>query len=183
MTETGWQAIGRIARLRRERLGLKQEDLARYGGPKVSTVGKFERAAQDNFPLRTQHQMETALGWSRTIIEQVVRWVDEGRPAEDWEHDLIEEDIPDLGRPLVDDPLPEPRLEFLMTLFRLVPEERRDDALRAVVYAIGSFIAHDDPGPYAAREAVSAQADRPDLALAADPGDDAAGETESYHET
>lgn len=99
MTETGWQVIGRLAKSRRERLGLRQDELAQYGGPKVSTVGKFERAAGP-FPLRTQHQMEKALGWSRTTIEQVVSWVEEHGNADEWEHDLVEEEVPDMARPL-----------------------------------------------------------------------------------
>lgn len=139
MTETGWQAIGRIARSRRERLGLKQEDLADYGGPGVSTVGKFERAAQESFPLRTQQQMEKALGWSRTIVEQVVSSIDEGTlTAEEWEHDLIEEDVPDLSGtqakpPAVTD---DEQLAAFIAVWRLIDADRRDEALRAAVLAI-----------------------------------------------
>lgn len=129
MTETGWQAIGRIARLRRERLGLKQEEIAAFGGPGVSTVGKFERAAQESFPPRTQQQIEKALGWRRTTIEQVVRSIDEGRlTADDWEHDLVEEDVPDLT-PSPD--FEEDRgLKNLGTILELVPPNLREEAIR-----------------------------------------------------
>ncbi len=101
----GWQMIGRIAKARRERLGLNQDELAAYGGPRVATVGKFERAAQPSFPLRTQHQIENALGWSRGTIEQYVsareiESLDENTFA-DWEVELVEENVPDMGRALL----------------------------------------------------------------------------------
>jgi len=141
MTETGWQAIGRIAKARRERLGLKQDQLALYGGPAVATVGKFERAAQPTFPLRTQHQMEKALGWTRTTVEQVVNSIDEGAlAAEDWEYDLIEENIPDLSRPA------EPAgvgVDSFAAVFRLVPFERQEAAMRAAVRSLLDYI--EDP--------------------------------------
>lgn len=144
MTETGWQTIGRIAKARRERLGLNQDELAQYGGPRVATVGKFERAAQSSFPLRTQHQMEKALGWSRGIIEQVVGSIDEGElDAEDWEHDLIVEDVPDMSRPVVppaeDGSTSEP-IEAFAQVFRLIAEEQQDDALRAALVAVVPFL-------------------------------------------
>lgn len=139
MTETGWQAIGRIARLRRERLGLKQEDLAQYGGPGVSTVGKFERAAQERFPLRTQHQIENALGWDRSTIEQFVKGFEENPTnLHMFEHDLIEDDIPDLSRPRTNTTDPElgAQLEALGRILALVPPEARDEALRNAVTAV-----------------------------------------------
>lgn len=102
MSEDGWEIAGQMARRRRQRLGLKQEDLQQYGGPRVSTVGKFERGAQDHFPLRTQHQIENALGWKRGSIEDVLRVVRSG----EWhawegayEAELIEDNIPDLSTP------------------------------------------------------------------------------------
>jgi transcriptional regulator with XRE-family HTH domain len=139
MNENGWQAIGRIAKARRERLGLKQDELAQYGGPGVATVGKFERAAQDSFPPRTQHQMENALGWSRTIVEQVVNSINEGAlTAEDWEHDLVVEHVPDLSRPQVSagDRTLDEALEALRSVLRLMEPDRLDDAVRAALLAI-----------------------------------------------
>lgn len=149
MTETGWQAIGRIAKARRERLGLNQDELAQYGGPRVATVGKFERAAQAKFPTRTQHQIETALGWSRGVIENFVgAWEEsEGRSdlLEQWDHDLIEEDIPDMGRTLVDESQAPMRaamgplagsVSMLQSVLRLVPNDRLDDAVRDALLAI-----------------------------------------------
>lgn len=139
MTENGWQVIGRIAKARRERLGLKQDELAQYGGPGVATVGKFERAAQESFPTRTQHQMENALGWTRTVIEQVVGSIDDGTlAATDWEHDLIEENVPDLSRPRTSNgyrTLTE-AVEAIRSVLRLVEPERMDDAVRAALLAI-----------------------------------------------
>lgn len=147
MTESGWKAIGRIARARRERLGLKQEDLADYAGPRVSTVGKFERAAQDSFPLRTQHQIEKALGWSRGIIEQVVSSIDKGHlTADDWEHDLVFEDVPDMSRPTgppAEDGSTAAQIEAFASVFRLLVEERRDEALSAALLAILPLLDHD----------------------------------------
>jgi transcriptional regulator with XRE-family HTH domain len=91
--ETGLERIGRIAKLRRERLGLRQHDLASLGGPKVATVGKFERGAQENFPPRTQRQMEIALGWTPGVVEEFIAAVDEGSgTVDDWEYDLIHDD-------------------------------------------------------------------------------------------
>lgn len=144
MTENGWQAIGRIAKERRERLGLRQDELAQYGGPRVSTVGKFERAAQESFPLRTQHQMEKALGWSRTIIEQVVSSIDSGElTAEDWEFDLVHEDVPDMSRGADDSDAIDAsagRLEGFAQVFSLIPAEARDEAMRAALLAIFPFL-------------------------------------------
>lgn len=149
MTENGWKAIGRIAKARRERLGLKQDQLGLYGGPGVSTVGKFERAAQESFPLRTQHQMENALGWSRTTIEQVVNSINENAlSVDDWEHDLIHENVPDLSRPVTSIPEEDSAsttrgIEAFATIFRLLDPERLDEALRAALLAILPFLSHD----------------------------------------
>lgn len=103
MTETAWEAVGRLVKARRERLGLNQDDLHLYGGPKVSTVGKCERAAQDRFPLRTQHQLENALGWRRGAIEEIISAVETSDwyadQREDYENDLINANIPDLSHP------------------------------------------------------------------------------------
>lgn len=181
MTETGWQAIGRIARLRRERLGLKQEDLALYGGPKVSTVGKFERAAQDSFPMRTQHQMENALGWGRTIVEQVVKSIDAGElTAEDWEHDLVEEDVPDLSRPF--DPTGPAIDQFdahtlaLKALLATVPPERREEAFTRAVTALLRMVPTSmrgdlSPDDNVAQLPMSEPVDRTDTSIAADEGE------------
>lgn len=137
MAENGWQVIGRIAKARRERLGLKQDELAQYGGPAVATVGKFERAAQESFPPRTQHQIENALGWSRTIIEQVVTSIDSGAlTADDWEHDLIVEDVPDLSRPRLGDRAIDEALEAIRSVLRLIEPDRLDEATRAALVAI-----------------------------------------------
>lgn len=144
MTENGWQAIGRIAKERRERMGLRQDELAHYGGPRVSTVGKFERGAQASFPLRTQHQMEKALGWPRTTIEQVVASINEGAlKVADWEWDLIEEDIPDLSSPAEPsgvDEFHDDQLEAFAQVFRLVPSATKDAALRAALVAVLPFL-------------------------------------------
>lgn len=150
MTNIGWAAVGEIARKRRERLGLNQDQLALYGGPKVATVGKFERAAQENFPLRTQHQIEKALGWVRGTVEQVVGSINEGRlTLDDWEYDLVEEDVPDMSRPLApvheipqDDPMADPltmRLHTVRAILTLVPESRQEEAVQAALRTLLTF--------------------------------------------
>lgn len=145
MKETGWQAIGRIARERRERLGLKQEQLALYEGPGVSTVGKFERAAQASFPLRTQHQMEKALGWSRGTIEQFVAAFDAGQlDPDDWGHDLILEDVPDLDHEVTGVDRDAADLaraaQTINSVLRYIDRDRLDDAVRATLHAIFPFL-------------------------------------------
>ena len=105
MTETAWEVVGRLVKARRERLGLDQDDLRLYGGPGVSTVGKCERAAQDRFSLRTQHQIQNALGWGRSAIEEIISaaetndWYADRDQCEDFENDLINASIPDLSHP------------------------------------------------------------------------------------
>lgn len=143
MTESGWQAIGRIAKARRERLGLNQDELAQYGGPRVATVGKFERAAQSSFPLRTQHQMERALGWTRGVIEEVIGSINVDQSAvEDWEYELIEENIPDLGGPA--EPLEEVSFsaakDTLVAVLRLIEPGFRNQAVRAALLAMAPFL-------------------------------------------
>lgn len=105
MENSGWELLGTLVRRRRENLGLKQGDLVQYGGPAVSTVGKIERAAQSSYPLRTQHQVENALGWKRGTVRSIV-----AAPTESWwEHEglrddfiegLVEDNIPDLSHPI-----------------------------------------------------------------------------------
>lgn len=139
MTENGWKAIGRIAKARRERLGLKQDELAQYGGPGVATVGKFERGVQESFPPRTQHQIENALGWQRTVVEQVVNSIDDGSlTEEDWTHDLVEEDVPDLSRPRTSsgDRTFDEAVEAVRAVLRLIEPDRMDAAVRAALLAI-----------------------------------------------
>lgn len=148
MTETGWQAIGRIARARRERLRLNQGDMANYGGPKVSTVGKFERGAQENFPLRTQHQIERALGWSRGVIEEFVDAWDQGTfDAEvlgEWEHELVADHVPDLSRPSgpqePEDVDLEEHIQALAHILRLIEPTRRAEAARWALRALLPFL-------------------------------------------
>jgi len=106
MTNEGLDLLGRLARERREHLGLHQGDLAQYGGPRVSTVGKIERAEQGNYPTRTKRQLENALGWSRGTFDRILgapasEWWDSGGLREDFIATLIEDDVPDLGNPVV----------------------------------------------------------------------------------
>lgn len=147
MAETGWQAIGRIAKARRDRLGLNQDELALYGGPKVATVGKFERAAQPSFPLRTQHQFEKALGWGRGSIEQFVAAWDAGDlDTTDWEHDLVFEDIPDLSTtvpPENDDPEIAAAIEAIRVVIRLIDSPHRDEAMRLALQAMTPLLDRD----------------------------------------
>ncbi|WP_182377844.1 helix-turn-helix domain-containing protein [Nocardioides sp. WS12] len=147
MNENGLQAIGRVAKARRERLGLNQDELAQYGGPKVATVGKFERAAAESFPLRTQHQIENALGWTRGTVEEFAAAVDEGvLEMGDWEHELVVENIPDLSRPVVPagadaDPLEVSQaVEALAGIARLLEPDRLSDAVHDAVLAMLPYL-------------------------------------------
>lgn len=101
MTDNGWAVVGGLVKTRRERLGLNQEELRLHGGPAVSTVGKVERGAQASFPLRTQQQLENALGWNRGTIADVLETVAAGEWDQFGEERtimLVEEGIPDLSR-------------------------------------------------------------------------------------
>ena len=153
MDETGWQAIGRIAKERRERLGLKQEELAQYEGPKVSTVGKFERATAAGFPLRTQHQMEKALGWDRGVIEEFVLAWDEGvigasgrSDMDDWGLDLVRDNVPDMDRTpdggrvvnIIDE-----AAQTIASVLRYVPIDQLDAAVRSALVALLPHLSTD----------------------------------------
>lgn len=104
MTDDGWQTLGALVRKRREHLGLKQGDLAQYGGPGVSTVGKIERGEQGSYPRRTRQQVEVALGWRRGMVDEILAapasswWSDEGM-REDFLDSLVNDEIPDLTHP------------------------------------------------------------------------------------
>ncbi|MCV2395967.1 hypothetical protein OEB99_16750 [Actinotalea sp. M2MS4P-6] len=99
--QRGWELLADFAAKRRRRLGLNQGDLKSRGGPGASTVGKIERA-EGPFPLRTQHALENALGWSRGGVELLLR-----APSEPWFEDqfedlmlqFVENNIPDMSAP------------------------------------------------------------------------------------
>lgn len=102
-----WDLLGEMARARRERLGLSQGDLSRYGGPGGTTVGKIERAEQRNFPPRTRQQLERALGWKRGTVDFILEarqqsWVSDEALWQDWLRQLVEDNPPDLtaGQPV-----------------------------------------------------------------------------------
>lgn len=78
-TDAGWKYLGLMARLRRLYVGLKQEELAQYGGPGKTTVGKIENARMDALPPRTQQQLEKALGWRRGSVREIL-----AEPEEDY---------------------------------------------------------------------------------------------------
>lgn len=105
MENSGWVLLGTLVRRRREHLGLKQGDLAQYGGPAVSTVGKIERAEQQTYPTRTQHQLENALGWKRGTVREIVAapasdWWDHEGLRGDFQEALVEDNVPDLSHPV-----------------------------------------------------------------------------------
>lgn len=75
-SEKAWAFLARLARERREFIGLSQEDLADRCGPGKSTVSKIERAAQRGYPTRTQQQLEKALGWDRGAVRSILRAAD-----------------------------------------------------------------------------------------------------------
>jgi hypothetical protein len=141
MTETAWEAVGRLVKLRRERLHLDQDDLRLYGGPHVSTVGKCERAAQDRFPLRTQHKFENALNWKRGSIEEIISavetndWYADPDQRKDFENDLINANIPDLSHPT------EPEAPVLST-----QQLSDSDLLAELTYRMKRYASQDDSG-------------------------------------
>lgn len=103
MPAAHWAAVGYVARLRRSRLQLNQGDLKRRGGPGPSTVGKIERGEQESFPLRTQHALETALGWSKGTVEEMLHvmedprhtWWGDPEAREAFLEELIVDHVPD----------------------------------------------------------------------------------------
>jgi len=103
-TDEGWALLGTLVRRRREYLELRQGDLAQYGGPGVSTVGKIERGEQGHFPLRTRQQLEIALGWRRGMVGQILEapeepWWDHQGIREDFIDGVVTDDVPDLTHP------------------------------------------------------------------------------------
>lgn len=142
-TKDGWELLGHIAKERREYLGLRQTEIAKYGGPGKSTVGKIENGRQQAFPPKTLRSLERVYGWDTGAIAAIV-----AAPSQSWfetfgeegfAHDYIEAPIPDLdaleraenGRPRQvngeqqDWPtLYSQALAFPMTVTREVPELR-----------------------------------------------------------
>lgn len=72
-----WEFLARVVRLRREHIGLSQEELYEYGGPKKSTVGKIENARETAYSARTRQQLEEALGWDRHTVDRLLAAVDQ----------------------------------------------------------------------------------------------------------
>jgi DNA-binding XRE family transcriptional regulator len=103
ITEQGWDFVGYLVRERRQFLGLRQEDLHLYGGPKKTTVGKIENGRLRPFPTKTQHQVENALGWRRGTIRELFLYPQESffnDQRDSIEADYIENNIPDLSKPV-----------------------------------------------------------------------------------
>lgn len=71
---TGWRLVGELVRQRRERMGLRQEDMPH--GPSSATLRKVEHG-DTPVPARTQHRLEASLGWDRGDIERALRIHDE----------------------------------------------------------------------------------------------------------
>ena len=103
-SKAGSELLAQLAHDRRLRIGLKQDELALYGGPRVTTVGKIERGAMPAMAVRTQHQMENALGWRRGTVRDILiapeqDWWGNEAVRYDFIESLIEDSIPDLSRP------------------------------------------------------------------------------------
>lgn len=136
MSTNGWRAVGLLAKQRREQLGLTQEQVADRGGPKVTTVGKFERAAA-RFPTRTQAQLESALGWKAGVIAMVATSINSAdRTIEEWAEELLAAPAP------VDDAAHEVEhreaADALAAVLRLIPPPRRPAALAAALAALSA---------------------------------------------
>ena len=62
----GIKLLGESARLRREILGLTQEDLSeKFGGPSVASLRTIENAQSDKFRAKTLASLDSSLGWPR----------------------------------------------------------------------------------------------------------------------
>lgn len=153
MNEHTWPTVGELVKRRRERLGLRQDELRALGGPGSATVGKIERAKQDGFPPRTQHQMERALGWPTGRIEELMFALAAGDDVEDWVSLTVGADIPDLSK------LPEvPQVDELETRLRAL--ELRVARLELAASGTGLSVV-----PSTVADAVAADQDEdPDLA-------------------
>jgi transcriptional regulator with XRE-family HTH domain len=102
MITDGMELLAKMTRLRRERIGLGQDELADYGGPAVTTVGKIERGVQSRYAPRTLQQMDKALGWPRGTCAEIISAPLEGwweSQGDDYEHQWVEWDLPDLTEP------------------------------------------------------------------------------------
>lgn len=62
---TSWKRLGAIAKQRRERLGLTQEEVAGAGGPSTATLRNIESALADSYRAKTLYALDEALGWTR----------------------------------------------------------------------------------------------------------------------
>lgn len=96
MTDT-WRAVGRVIRQRRRWIGLSQEDLAQYGGPGKTTVGKIENGRMEPFTISAQQQVERVLGWPLGTIRSMHRLIPEFGDDDQWWADLVEATPPDLA--------------------------------------------------------------------------------------
>jgi transcriptional regulator with XRE-family HTH domain len=72
-----WDFLAQVVRERRENIGLSQEEVYEYGGPKKSTVGKIENARETSYSTRTLQQLEEALGWDRGAVDQLLAVADQ----------------------------------------------------------------------------------------------------------
>lgn len=66
-----WEALAIFAKDRRLYLGWDQEDVANYGGPGKTTVGKIESGREKVYSAKTLQQMERVYGWPRGFIRSL----------------------------------------------------------------------------------------------------------------
>lgn len=102
ITDESWKFLGNVVKARREFIGLSQEDLALYGGPKKTTVSKLERGAEPHPGIRSQQAIERVLGWERGTIREILALSvsDDAIEREVCARDFIEDELPDLTAPL-----------------------------------------------------------------------------------
>ncbi|CAN7193450.1 helix-turn-helix transcriptional regulator [Knoellia sp. LjRoot47] len=66
-----WKTIGNIVRWRRKQVGITQEQVAEYGGPGKTTMGKIENGRMEPFPAEAQQDLEKVLGWKFGRIREL----------------------------------------------------------------------------------------------------------------
>ena len=77
-----WKRLGTAVKARRERLGLRQEDVAASGGPSTAVQRQIEGGKREGgYRASILSSLEHALGWRRG---EVLRGILEGRPPAGW---------------------------------------------------------------------------------------------------
>jgi hypothetical protein len=71
-TTTNWEALAAAARDRRTELGMRQQDVAKNGGPSHESVRQIEGALRDSYRRRTLVQLEQVLRWRQGTVDRIL---------------------------------------------------------------------------------------------------------------